>query len=100
MAEEGREMMSNYEPSSGYNLPPGCTTDDIDRHFGSVTTCGECSHCLEGCCDYGICELAFEEAFDKGETRGKTHWETANKVLDWVVDNYVDMQVAACERFE
>lgn len=92
--------MSDYEPASGYNLPPGCFEDDPHFNQPDGRTCGECQHCLEGCCDYGICEVEFEEAFDSGVTRGKSHWETANKVLDWVVENYKDMQEDACERFE
>ena len=40
--------MTGYEPASGYNLPPGCFDDDIDRAFGAEGRhCGECRHCIE-----------------------------------------------------
>ena len=36
------------EPASGWNLPPGCFDDDIDRAFGAERRrCGECRHCIE-----------------------------------------------------
>lgn len=40
--------MTEYEPASGYNLPPGCFDDDIGRAFGADRRCcGECGHCIE-----------------------------------------------------
>lgn len=40
--------MAEYEPASGYNLPPGCLDDDIERAFGGERRyCGECRHCIE-----------------------------------------------------
>lgn len=47
--------MTEYEPASGYNMPPGCFDDDIDRAFGGERRyCSECRHCIEsdelGCC--------------------------------------------------
>ena len=40
--------MTEYEPASGYNLPPGCFDRDIDRAFGAGRRhCGECRHCIE-----------------------------------------------------
>lgn len=40
--------MVDNEPASGYNLPPGCLDDDIDRAFGAERRyCGECRHCIE-----------------------------------------------------
>ena len=62
-------------------------------------TCGDCSHLLEGCCDYGICEFEFEEAFD--EEAGKRPlpaWEAARWARDWIVEHYKDMQEDTCER--
>lgn len=39
--------MTGYEPASGYNLPPGCFDDDIDRAFGTGRRyCSECRHCI------------------------------------------------------
>lgn len=64
--------MCGYEPSSGWNLPPGCFDDDPDAPWNRVDepACGDCAHCIEGCCDYGICELEFEEAFSAQEAKG------------------------------
>ena len=40
--------MTEYEPASGYNMPPGCFDGDIDREFGGERRyCGECRHCIE-----------------------------------------------------
>ena len=59
--------MVGYEPPSGWNLPPGCFEGDPNAPWNreEPKTCGDCSHLLEGCCDYGICEFEFEEAFDE-----------------------------------
>lgn len=39
--------MADYEPASGYNLPPGCFDWDIGREPGGETRCcGECRHCI------------------------------------------------------
>ena len=59
--------MAYYEPGSGWNLPPGCFDGDPNAPWNQEEpkTCGDCSHLLEGCCDYGICEFEFEEAFDE-----------------------------------
>lgn len=97
--------MFDNEPVSGYNLPAGCTDAAIDRNFGEgKPTCSECSHLLEGCCDYGICELEFEEAFEGDPNVGTdspgAEWHAACWALRWVVDHYRDMQEAACETFE
>lgn len=93
--------MTSYEPASGYNLPPGCFERDIDGHFGGTgPTCGDCSHLLEGCCDFGICELEFEEAFDEQQARERlAAWEAACWSRDWIVDHYRDMQEDACRRY-
>ena len=91
--------MTSYEPASGRNLPPGCRDEDIDREFGRVPTCGDCSHLLEGCCDFGICEIEFEEAFDEKEAREPlAAWESACWALGWIVDHYKDMREDWCER--
>lgn len=59
--------MTGYEPASGYNLPPGCFDDDIERAFGSERRyCSECRHCIESdeldCC---ICEVDLADAIAK-----------------------------------
>lgn len=59
--------MTEYEPASGYNLPPGCFDEDIDREFGAERRyCGECRHCIESdeldCC---ICAHMLADAVAK-----------------------------------
>ena len=40
--------MIENEPISGYNLPPGCLDDDIERAYGGERHyCSECRHCIE-----------------------------------------------------
>lgn len=94
--------MTSYEPASGYNLPPGCFERDIDGHFGGPgQTCGDCSHLLEGCCDFGICGLEFEEAFEEQQARERlAAWEAACWSRDWIVDHYKDMQEDSCPKWE
>lgn len=94
-------MAASFEPSSGYNLPPGCLEGDPRAPWNreEPRTCGECSHLLEGCCDFGICELEFEEAFDERQAREPlAAWEAACWARDWIVDHYKDMQEDTCER--
>lgn len=99
-------MAASCEPVSGYNLPPGCLEGDPRAPWNEdeQRTCGECSHLLEGCCDYGICEREFEEAFESDPNVGTdspgAEWHAACWALRWVVDHYKDMQEAACETFE
>ena len=93
--------MTSYEPASGRNLPPGCRDEDIDREFGRVPTCGDCSHLLEGCCDFGICGLEFEEAFDEADHEVKTTpWKAALWARDWIVEHYKDEQEDVCDRWD
>lgn len=92
--------MSGHEPPSGWNLPPGCFEGDRDAPWNAPEprTCGMCEHLLEGCCDYGTCDLEFREAFEAEHLR--TLWDAAEWARDWVADNYRDMQGEACGRFE
>ena len=62
---------------------------------------GDCAHCIEGCCDYGICELEFEEAFSAQEAKEPmAAWEAAKWARDWIVEHYKDMQEDWCKRFD
>lgn len=59
--------MIENEPISGYNLPPGCLDDDIDRAYGGERRyCSECRHCIESdefdCC---ICAPTLANAIAK-----------------------------------
>ena len=92
---------ADFEPPSGWNLPPGCFEGDPRVPWNEPepepTACGDCPHLLEGCCDFGICELEFAEAFDRREGKGAmTAWEAAQWALDWAVDHYRDMQEDTC----
>lgn len=95
--------MASYEPGSGYNLPPGCYDSDPNAPWNQADepTCGECCHLLEGCCDFGICEIEFEEAFEEQQARERlAAWEAACWSRDWIVDNYKDMQEDSCPKWE
>lgn len=64
-------------------------------------TCGNCSHCLEGCCDFGICGLEFEDAFDEADHEVKTTpWKAALWARDWIVEHYKDEQEEVCDRWD
>lgn len=59
--------MTEYEPASGYNLPPGCFDRDIDREFGGERRyCSECRHCIVSdeldCC---VCGVGLADAIAK-----------------------------------
>lgn len=97
--------MTNHEPTSGYNLPPGCFEHDIDAYFGEgKPTCAECRHMTERCCDYGICDLEYQEAFDAEFNSPKaqikpTLFDVADWALWWIPDHIRDMQGVACDSF-
>lgn len=94
--------MAGYEPGSGWNLPPGCFEGDPDAPWNreEPRTCGECSHLLEGCCDYGICEIEFDDAFwDRFDGTEPPPSDVAHWALPWIADHMRDMQEAACETF-
>ena len=83
--------MMDYEPSSGFNLPPGLHEDH--RYFNDEgRTCATCRHCIEECCDMGLCEVRF-----KKEPVDFDDWAA---VLDFMGDARVDMQVDTCARWE
>lgn len=56
----GRMVMRDHEPASGWNLPPGCFEDDVDRAFGPAPRrcrdCGEWAECPCGC-GWGMCRV-------------------------------------------
>lgn len=97
--------MTNHEPPSGYNLPPGCFEHDIDAYFGEgKPTCAECAKMHECCCDYGICGLEYQEAFDNEFGNFKAEADSilpdvAEWALDWIAYHMRDMQGVACEHF-
>lgn len=95
--------MAGYEPGSGWNLPPGCFEGDPDAPWNreEPRTCGECSHLLEGCCDYGICEVEFDRAYAEEFGTGCSENSSfgAMWALEWIPNHMRDMQEAACETF-
>ena len=66
-------MMSDYEPASGWNLPPGCFEGDPAAPWNEPRpwvgrTCGECRDCrdclmLDGS-EIKICVLDYYEEID------------------------------------
>lgn len=94
--------MAGYEPESGWNLPPGCFEGDPRAPWNreEPRTCGECSHLLEGCCDYGICEVEFDDAFrEKFDGADAEPGDVAYWALPWIADHMRDMQEEACAMF-
>lgn len=92
-------MAASCDP--GYNLPDGCTDAAIDRHFGGKPTCAECVKMHECCCDYGICEIEFDDAFwERFDGTEPPPSDVAYWALPWIADHMRDMQEAACETFE
>ena len=90
--------MCGYEPPSGWNLPPGCFDEDIDREFGGERRyCGECRHCIDsdalGCC---ICAPRLKDAVAglKGAQRRSPRY-----ILAAVEDAAVD-ECDCCPEFE
>lgn len=81
--------MPDYEPDCGYNLPPGCFDDDIDRAYGGERRyCSECSHCIESDeLDRCVCGPKLREAVAK--LKGTQRW-SPKYILAAVEDAVVD----------
>ena len=80
---------AGYEPPSGWNLPPGCFESDPDAPWSQKEPkiCGDCSHLLASSDGLFVCELEFEDAFDKAEKKGccDTPWTAADWACGWVM---------------
>ena len=90
--------MPSYEPASGYNLPPGCFDDDIDREFGGERCyCSECRHCIESdvldCC---ICAPKLADAIAK--LKGSQRWSPRYFIA--AVEDAVMDESDCCVEFE
>ena len=78
-----------------FNLPDNCTGEMVDAAHGEPDrdrVCMWCRHCIEECCDMGLCEvrlIASPLRFDS--------WQEA---MDYMDGARVDMQVDTCERWE
>lgn len=84
-------MMKDHEPDSGYNLPPGLHEDH--PYFNAETRdCSTCRHCIEECCDMGLCDLKLGAS-----PLGFGSWQEA---MDYMEGARVDMQEDFCGRWE
>ena len=90
--------MIENEPISGYNLPPGCLDDDIDRAFGGERRyCGECRHCIGSDeLDRCICASRLGDAVAglKGAQRRSPRYILA------AVEDAVTDECDCCQEFE
>ena len=73
----GRDMEMAEPPERG---------EDPDR------TCMTCAHCIEECCDMGICDVKL-----KSEPQDFDSWQG---VVNYIEDARVDMQEDTCARWE
>lgn len=90
--------MIGNEPISGYNLPPGCLDDDIDRAYGGERRyCGECRHCIESDeLDRCICALTLADAM----ARLKGAQRRSPKYILAAVEDAVTDEGGCCPEFE
>lgn len=90
--------IAGYEPASGYNLPPGCLDEDIDRAFGGERRyCGECRHYIVSDeLDCRICGLKLKDAI--AELEG-TQRRSPKHILAAVEDAVTD-ECDCCPEFE
>lgn len=84
-------MMKDHEPDSGYNLPPGLHEDH--PYFNAETRdCSTCRHCIEECCDMGLCDLKLRDS--------PLCFDSWRKAMYYMEDARVDMQEDGCSRWE
>lgn len=90
--------MIDYEPTSGWNLPPGCFEGDIDRAFGGERHgCVECRHCIEsGVLDCSVCELDLADALAK--LAGSQRWSP--QCILAAVEDAITNEGYTCAKFE
>lgn len=98
LKKEANMAMSDYEPASGFNLPPGCFEEDVDREFGAERRyCGECRHLIGSdtldCC---VCGLKLKDAIAR--LKGAQRW-LPERILAAVEDAVVD-EGDCCAEFE
>lgn len=78
-----------------FNLPDNCTGEMVDAAHAEPDrdkTCMWCCHCIEECCDMGLCDCKLAASplrFDS--------WQEA---VDYMEAARVDMQVDTCARWE
>lgn len=74
LKKEANMAMGDYEPASGFNLPPGVFDEDIDREFGGERRyCADCAHLIESdALDCRVCDLKLRDAI--ASLRGSQRW--------------------------
>lgn len=90
--------MCDYEPASGFNLPPGCFEEDVDREFGGERRyCCECAHAVESDMICGsVCCLKLKRALTG--LKGTQRWTP--KCILAVVEDAVVNEGDYCTEFE
>lgn len=76
---------------SDFNLPDNCTGEMVDEAHGEPDrdrVCMWCRHCIEECCDMGLCE---RKLWSYPESYGS--WRDA---MEYVECARVDMQTDTC----
>lgn len=94
--------MADYEPHSGWNLPPGCFDGDPNAPWNQEEPdlCCECRWFDPADGDDGVCVLELKAAIANEELTGKSMADTANKAVDWALDHLRDGGEIACEHFK
>lgn len=74
---------------TGYDMDLYAPLDDCGAP--DPRTCFTCSHLIELCCDYGVCDLELARRFD----------DTADpcEVAEWCAENLMDMQSDVCREW-
>lgn len=98
LKKEADMAMGDYEPASGFNLPPGVFDEDIDREFGGKRRyCADCAHLIESdALDCRVCDLKLRDAI--ASSRGSQRW-LPERILAAVEDAVVD-EGDCCADFE
>lgn len=90
--------MAEYESASGYNLPPGCFNEDIDREYGGERRyCSECRHCIESD-ELDCCIFAPTLANAVAKLKGTQRWSP--KYILAAVEDAVTDEGNCCPEFE
>lgn len=80
---------------SDFNLPDNVTAEQVDAAHGEPDrdrVCMWCRHCIEECCDMGLCDLKLRS--------GQQCFESWQETVDYMATARVDMQIDTCTRWE
>lgn len=78
-----------------FNLPDNCTGEMVDAAHAEPDrdkTCMWCRHCIEECCDMGLC--------DRKLAASPMRFDSWHEAVDYMEAARVDMQVNTCARWE